>query len=154
MGPAAERSAHEPACGLGAHSSIKALRQKHLSPLVHDFLAFAQASYDEHKGERGPLRSAFGYCVRQRVAMTRFLEDGRLRLDNNPSESALRKVIMVRDSSLFAGSDDHAEAAGHIFSLVATARLHGLQPERYLRDIIRVLPFWPRDRYLELSPKF
>jgi transposase len=135
-------------------STVKVLRQKHLSPLVHDFLAFAQASYEEHKAERGPLRSAFGYCVRQRVAMTRFLEDGRLRLDNNPSESALRKVIMVRDSALFAGSDDHAQAAGHLFSLIATARLHGLEPERYLRDIIRVLPFWPRDRYLELSPKF
>ena len=61
---------------------------------------------------------------------------------------------MVRDSSLFAGSDDHAEAAGHLFSLIATARLHGLEPVQYLRDIIRVLPFWPRERYLELSPKF
>lgn len=134
-------------------STIKALRQTHLSPLVHDFLAFANTSYTAHKSERGPLRTAFGYCVRQQAALTRFLEDGRLRLDNNPSESALRKVIMVRDSSLFAGSDDHAEAAGHIFSLIASARLHGLEPERYLRDIIRVLPFWPRERYLELSPK-
>jgi transposase len=134
-------------------AKIKALRQKHLAPLVHEFLEFAARSYEACKGQRGSLRSAFGYCVRQRVALARFLEDGRLRLDNNPSESALRKVVMVRDASLFAGSDDHAEAAGHIMSLIAMARLHQLEPEQYLRDIIRVLPFWPRERFLELAPK-
>lgn len=133
-------------------SKIKALRQKHLRPLVNEFLEFAASSYEECKGQRGSLRSAFGYCVRQREALARFLEDGRLRLDNNPSESALRKVVMIRDASLFAGSDDHAEAAGHILSLIAMARLHQLDPERYLRDIIRVLPFWPRERFLELAP--
>ena len=75
-------------------------------------------------------------------------------VDNNLSESALRKVVLIRDSALFAGSEDHAEAAGHILSLIASARLHGLEPEAYLRDLIRVLPFWPRDRFLELAPKF
>lgn len=135
-------------------AKIKALRQQQLSPLVHEFLDFAAAAYETCKAERGSLRSAFGYVVRQRVAMTRFLEDGRLRLDNNPSESALRKVVLIRDRCLFAGSDDHAQAAGHILSLIAMASMHGLEPERYLRDMIRVLPFWPRDRYLELAPKF
>jgi hypothetical protein len=135
-------------------SKIQALRQQHLSPLVHEFLDFAAAAYETCKAHRGSLRSAFGYCVRQRVALTRFLEDGRLRLDNNPSESALRKVVLIRDRCLFAGSDDHALAAGHILSLIAMASLHGLESEQYLRDMIRVLPFWPRDRYLELAPKF
>jgi hypothetical protein len=69
-------------------SKIKALRQKHLSPLVHEFLEFASASYEACKDQRGSMRSAFGYTVRQSVALARFLEDGRLRLDNNPSESA------------------------------------------------------------------
>lgn len=54
---------------------------------------------------------------------------------------------------LFVGSDDHAQAAGHLFSLVASARLHKLDPELYLRDVLRVLPHWPKDRYLELAPK-
>jgi transposase len=132
---------------------IKELRQRHLSPLVHEFLEFAATSYEARKGQRGSLRSAFGYCVRQSIALTRFLEDGRLRLDNNLSESALRKVVRIRDAALFAGSDEHADAAGHILSLIATARLHHIEPEQYLRDIIRVLPFWPRERYLELAPK-
>jgi transposase len=58
-----------------------------------------------------------------------------------------------RNAWLFAGSDDHAASAGHIFSLIASARLHKLDPEAYLRDLFRVLAHWPRDRYLELAPK-
>jgi hypothetical protein len=54
---------------------------------------------------------------------------------------------------LFVGSDDHAESAGHLFSLIASARLHGLDPESYLRDLFRVLGHWPRNRYLELCPR-
>lgn len=135
-------------------SKVKELRQRHLKPLVHEFIAFATTQYESCKNERGSLRSAFGYCVRQSDALCRFLEDGRLRMDNNLSESALRKVVIVRDSALFAGSDEHAQSAGHILSLIASARLHGIEPERYLRDLIRVLPHWPRDRFLELAPKF
>lgn len=135
-------------------SKIKELRQRHLKPLVQEFLAFATDQYEHFKNERGSLRSALGYSVRQADALSRFLEDGRLRMDNNPSESALRKVVIIRDSALFAGSDEHAESAGHILSLIASARLHGIEPQQYLRDLIRVLPHWPRDRFLELAPKF
>ncbi len=53
---------------------------------------------------------------------------------------------------MFVGSDDHAVSAGHLFSLVAAARLHHLDPEAYLRDLLRVLGHWPKHRYLELAP--
>ena len=59
-----------------------------------------------------------------------------------------------RKGWLFVGSHDHGEAAGHVFSLVASARLHGLHPEQYLRDLFRVLAHWPRERYLELAPRY
>ena len=133
-------------------SAIKKLRNTHVRPLVEDFLAFAQREYAKVEDRRGALRSALGYTVRQAGALRAFLNDGRLRLDNNLSEGQLRKVVRIRDDSLFAGSDEHAEAAGHILSLIASARLHHLDPERYLRDIIRVLPHWPKERHLELAP--
>ncbi|MCP5044296.1 MAG: IS66 family transposase [bacterium] len=134
-------------------SKIKKLRNQHLRPLVDELLEFASVEYERVKNERGSLRSALGYSVRQADALRAFLDDGRLRLDNNPSESELRKVVRIRDASLFAGSDGHAKSAGHILSMIASARLHHLDPERYLRDIIRVLPYWPRERYLELTAK-
>jgi hypothetical protein len=72
--------------------------------------------------------------VRQADALRRFLEDGRLPLTNNQSERELRRVAVGRKAWLFVGSDDHAQAAGNLFSLIASARLHRLDPEAYLRD--------------------
>lgn len=54
---------------------------------------------------------------------------------------------------MFYGSDTHAEAAAALFSIIASCRLHRLDPFAYLDEILRVLPYWPRDRYLELSPR-
>ncbi len=135
-------------------SKLAKLRNQHLRPLVEEFLTFAEREYERLKDRRGSLRSAFGYCVRQADALRAFLDDGRLRMTNNFSERELRKIVRIRDAALFAGSDLHAEAMGHILSLVASARLHNLDPERYLRDMIRVLPHWPRERFLELAPKY
>jgi transposase len=132
----------------------KELRHQHSAPEVDAFFAWAEQEYERVKDQRGLLRSAFGYVVRQRVALRRFLDDGRLKLDNNGSERELRCIAVGRKAWLFVGSDDHAEAAANIFSLIASCRLHRLDPEVYLRDLIRVLPHWPRDRYLELAPKY
>jgi hypothetical protein len=135
-------------------SKVTRLRHEHLQPQLEEFLAFAEAEYAKVQDRRGALRSALGYTVRQADALRAFLNDGRLRMDNNLSEGELRKVVRIRDASLFAGSDLHAASAGHLLTLLASARLHELDPERYLRDLIRVLPLWPKDRFLELAPKF
>jgi transposase len=135
-------------------AQIKLLRETFLRPHVEAFFDLTATEYEKVKQQRGALRTALGYCVRHQGALMAFLEDGRLRLDNNLAENNLRKVVMIRDSALFAGSDEHAEAAGNILSLIASARLHRLDPQTYLRDIIRVLPLWPRARFLELAPKY
>lgn len=122
-------------------------------PMLDDFFAWADGVFDRVRGVRGPVASAFGYAIRQRDALCRFLDDGRLRMDNNASERALRSIATGRRAWLFMGSDDHAQAAANIFSLVASCQLHRLDVEAYLTDVIRVLPYWPRDRYLELAPK-
>ena len=133
---------------------IKRLRNIHIRPLVEAFFAWVAVEYEKVRLVRGPLRSAFGYLSRHKDALMRFLDDGRLRLDNNHSETELRKIATGRKAWLFVGSDDHGTSAGHLFSLIASARLHRLDPEEYLRDLFRVLGQWPRDRYLELAPKY
>ena len=77
-------------------------------------------------------------------------------MTNNRSERGLRNIASGRKAWLFCGSDQHADSAAQLMSLIASAKLHKLDPELYLRDIIRVLPHWPKDhdRYLELSPKY
>jgi len=129
-------------------------RQRVSRPMLDDFFAWADGVFERVRGVRGPLATAFGYAIRQRDALRRFLDDGRLRLENNASERALRSIAVGRKAWLFFGSGDHAQAAANIFSLIASCVLHGLDVESYLADIIRVLPYWPRDRYLELAPKY
>jgi len=135
-------------------SEIARLRDRHLRPHMEAFFTWAKAEYELVKEQRGLLRSAFGYVVRQESALKRVLEDGRLVLENNRSERQLRRIAIGRKAWLFVGSDDHAVSAGHLFTMIASARLHGLDPETYLRDIFRVLAHWPKERYLELAPKY
>jgi transposase len=135
-------------------SEIARLRNVHLRPHLETFVAWAEQQYEVVRHQRGLLRSALGYIVRQKEALLRVLDDGRLILDNNRSERELRRIAVGRKAWMFVGSDDHATAAGHIFSLIASARLHGLDPEAYLRDLFRVLAHWPKGRYLELAPKY
>ncbi len=130
------------------------MRRQHLRPHFDAFFTWVETEYARVKDQRGLLRSALGYAVRQREALLRVLDDGRLALENNKSERELRRIAVGRKGWLFVGSDQHAEAAGHLFSLIASARLHRLDPEGYLRDVIRVLAHWPKDRYLELAPKY
>jgi transposase len=127
-------------------------REKHLRPHVEAFFAWC----DAHKSEAPPrslLAKAFGYAKNHDLAFCRFLDDGRLKLENNRSERALRQVAIGRKNWLFAGSPDHAQSLANLLSLDVSASLHGLDVEAYFRDLIRVLPFWPRDRYLELCPR-
>lgn len=129
-------------------------RQRHARPLLDNFFAWAEGVEERVKHVRGPLASAFGYAIRQRDALRRFLDDGRLLIDNNRAERALRTIAVGRNAWFFIGSDDHAEAAANTFSLIASASLHDLDAELYLAELIRVLPYWPRERYLELAPKY
>jgi hypothetical protein len=134
--------------------TIQRLRNAHLRPHLEAFFAWAEVEYQAVREIRGLLRSALGYALRQKDALKRVLDDGRLVLDNNRSERELRRIAVGRKAWLFVGSDGHAESAGHLLSLIASARLHRLHPEAYLRDLFRVLAHWPKDRYLELAPKY
>ena len=131
----------------------KALRLTQVRPLVEAFFAWVTAQLPEHP-ERGLVRTALGYAFRQQAPLRRFLEDGRLKLDNNGAERGLRPISVGRKAWLFCGSDDHASAAANLFSLVASCKLHDLDPEAYFAEVLRVLPYWPKDRFLELTPKY
>jgi len=64
-----------------------------------------------------------------------------------------RGLATGRKAWLFVGSDDHGSATGNLLSLVASCRLHGLDPETYLAEVLRVIAVWPANRMLELSPR-
>lgn len=100
------------------------------------------------------IAKAIGYTLNQRVALSRFLDDGRLPLSNNDSERALRQLVIGRRNWLFVGSDEGGKRAATFVSLIASAKLHDLEPYAYLRDLFCLLPSWPRNAVLDLAPAY
>ena len=132
-----------------------ALRQARAGPVLEVFREWKDKLLARRDLEpRSPIARALRYTDRHWAALTRFLEDGRLRLDNNPSELELRRLVIGRKNWLFVGSDESAPVTCTFVSLIASCALHGLNSEQYLRDLFRVLPSWPRSRVLELAPKY
>ena len=80
------------------------------------------------------------------------LRDGRLSLDNNPAERALRGVAIGRKNYLFAGSDRGGERAAAMYSLIETAKLNGIDPQAYLCDVLGRIADHPINRINELLP--
>jgi transposase len=130
-----------------------ALREQHVRPLVTSFFDWVRGARQTVQG-RNLATKALGYAVNQETELVRVLDDVKLPLDNTRSERALRKIVVGRKAWMFYGSDTHAEAAAALFSVIASCRLHRLDPFAYLDEVLRVLPHWPRHRYLELSPKY
>jgi hypothetical protein len=100
-----------------------------------------------------PIADAFGYVRNQWDALTRFLDDARLKLDNNTAERELRRVAVGRKNWLFAGSDEGAERACVLYSLVASCKLYGVDPFEYLRYVLVRISEHPARDVLALSPK-
>ena len=129
----------------------KAMREQHVRPLIESFFEWVSAARAVAEG-RSLATKALGYAANQEAELRRVLADGRLPLDNTRSERSLRKIVVGRKNWMFYGSDSHAESAAALFTLVATCRLHSVDPQQYLDEVLRILPFWPRERHLELAP--
>jgi transposase len=104
--------------------------------------------------DESPMAAAIGYALNQRVALRRFLDDGRLPLSNNVSELNLRREVLGRRNWLFLGSPDGGNVNTTFVTLLASARLHEIEPLAYLRDLFCLLPSWPHQRVLELAPAY
>ncbi|WP_293275909.1 transposase [Nannocystis sp.] len=134
-------------------SRAKRFRREQSQPLLDKFFQWcdeqAIAALDGT-----PISQALGYARNQRVALGRFVEDGRLPLDNNISERNLRREVLGRKNWLFLGSDEGARVNTIFVSLLASCQLHGIDPWAYLRDLFCLLRMWPPDRILELAPAF
>ena len=121
--------------------------------IVDEFLAWCDAQVELVLDE-SPIAAGIGYARNQRAALRRFLDDGRLPLSNNISELNLRRQVLGRKNWMFVGSDDGARVNTVFVSLLASARLHEIEPLAYMRDLLCLLPSWPSHRVLELAPAY
>ena len=126
-------------------------RQTHSKPLAEALKAFAETSLAQVPG-RSDLAKALRYMLARWPALMRAFDDGRLALDNNAAERALRCVAVGRKNYLFAGSEPGAERAAAFYTLIETAKMNGLDPEGYLRDVLTRIADHPAKRLAYLLP--
>jgi transposase len=102
--------------------------------------------------KKSEIAAAIRYALGRWRALLRYSEDGHIELDNNAAERALRAVALGRKNYLFAGSDSGGERAAAIYSLIGTAKLNGLDPEAYLREVLQRIADHPINRIEQLLP--
>lgn len=128
-----------------------AARQKLSKPKVEAFLAWSEQQLLRIPG-KGDLAKAFRYGLSRQTPFCLFLEDGRVAIDNNPAERALRPIGIGRKNWLFVGADTGAETLARAMTIVETAKLNGLNPQAYLADILDRIHDHKINRLDELLP--
>jgi transposase len=136
-----------------AHEERRRRRQEQAKPVLEAIGKWCAATYNTEP-PKNALPKAIAYVVNQWVALNRYLEDGRLPIDNTMVERALRGVATGRKNFLFAGSDAGAERAATIYTVLATCKLNGVSPFAYVADVLRRLEMerFPSSRIHELLP--
>lgn len=129
----------------------RALRQEKAVPLLGKFKEWLQES-SLTLLPQSPLGQAVSYALKNWDALNRYTEHGFLDIDNNAAERALRCVAVGRKNWEFAGSDDGGHRAAVFYSLVATCKLHEVDPEAYIADVLMRVATTPRSRIADLFP--
>lgn len=127
------------------------VRKEKSQPLMQSLYGWIQAQL-KTLSVHAEMAKAFGYMLKQCDALNVFCSDGRVEIDNNICENALRCVALGRRNYLFFGSDRGGEAAAIIYSLLGTCKLNGVEPGAWLRDVLWKISDWPSNRVHELLP--
>jgi transposase len=128
-----------------------AVREERAKPLVAELEAWLRVQY-ERVSRKSEIGKAIGYALNHWAALTRFLGDGRICLNNNAAERALRGIAVGRRNWTFAGSDRGGERAAAIYTLIETCKLNGVDPQAWLADVLARLADHPAKRITDLLP--
>jgi transposase len=139
------------------------LRQEHSLPVLKEFEAWMRQQTSGVAADGSPLPSgpvlpksplgmAISYCLNNWPALLRYTTDGNLDADNNLAEQGLRGPVTGRRNYTFFGSDNGGRTAAVLYSLIASAKRHGLDPFAYLRDVLARISDHPAHKLHELLP--
>ena len=129
----------------------RAVRQARSRPKVEAFRTWAETQLGRIPG-KSDLAKAFRYALNRWRSFTLFLDDGRVAIDNNPAERAIKPVVIGRKNWLFAGADAGGETLADAMTIIESAKLSGHDPEAYLADILGRIHDHKINRLDELLP--
>jgi transposase len=129
----------------------RAARAEHAAPLLDRLKTFLDSSLTKISG-KSDLAKAIRYALSRWEALVRYVGDGRLEMTNNAAERAMRIPVLGRKNYLFCGSDAGGQRAACLYTITATAKLNGLNPEAYLTDIIGRIADHPINKIDALLP--
>lgn len=128
------------------------MRQGRSGPIVEKIAEWLTAESLRHT-PKSAFGAALRYAGRQWVALTRFLADPSLPLDNNVAERALRIAALGRKNFLFVGHDEAGENLADLYTIVSTCELNRINPFRYLRDALIRVQTHPQSQLDDLLPQ-
>lgn len=127
-------------------------RQARSRPLVQALFSWLEAQL-ARLPSGSPTAQAIRYAQNHRDGLMRFLDDGRIEMDTNTVERAIRPLVLSRKNALFASGDDGGARWAAVASLIETCKLNGVNPQRYFTDLLtRLVNGWPNKRIDELMP--
>lgn len=115
------------------------IRQQQAVPILNEMKAWLDTSLTQVP-PTSLTGKALGYLSKQWPILTVYCEDGRLEIDNNAIERAIRPFVIGRNNWMFSDTVQGAKASANLYSLIETAKLNGLEPYRYLRHVFKELP--------------
>jgi transposase len=148
----AELLKHNPAAPLDErHGIIRALRQEKSQPILAEIKTWLDRE-KEIVLPRSPMAQAIGYTLNQWDALCRYTEHGWLNIDKNAAERALKRVAIGRKNWLFAGNDQAGQSHARLWTLIASAERHGLDPQAYLRSVLAKIGSTPMSELDQFLP--
>jgi transposase len=133
--------------------AVVALRQQEAAPVLTTLHVWMQEEYPKIQLKKSPIAQAMAYCLPRWEKLCIYTTDAKLQIDNNCVENAIRPVAIGRKNYLFAGSHEAAQRAAMIYSLLATCKLHGINPYEWLRDVLQRMHLYTTGNIEALLPQ-
>jgi len=135
------------------YDEIGEKRQQEATPVLDGFYEWLQEELPKVIPGT-PIYKAIAYALNRFNALRIYITDGMLEIDNNFTERLIRPTTIGRKNYMFAGSHQAGQRAATIYSLLGTFKLQGIDPARWLDDVLRRLPNQPEDKLIQLLPQF
>jgi transposase len=134
-----------------SYDEIAKLRQDKAVPILNELHAWMTKTYQSNLPSSN-ISSAIGYALERWQELSYYINDGSLKIDNNPVERSIRPIALGRKNYMFAGSQKGAERLAIIYSLIGTCTMNNVDPYEWLKDVIGKIKSYHMTRVHELLP--